>query len=118
MGLSGRGRGRPADLVAVAGAVVGAAAAAQVIAPQAGSPVLLTDDLSRRIVRRAHYDALKTTLQELDGWIRSAKENIESGATPNLTPLDDPEVFYASDFRRMVNDAARDLGTDVPWQEG
>jgi hypothetical protein len=113
MGLSGRGRGRPADLVAVAAAVVGSAAAAQVVGP---SPVVLSADLARRIVKRAQHVALVAVLESLDGWIEGAKEDHEGMEHRDENRGEECWArFTSGDFRIMVNEAARVLDTDLPW---
>jgi len=69
-------------------------------------------ELARRIVRRAVYDAGKTMLGVLDGWIEGARQNWE--AAGRRDPFD--EQFYPDDFRNMINDMCRELGAPEPWQ--
>jgi hypothetical protein len=72
-----------------------------------------TTELVDRIVRRARYDALKTLLSVLDGWIEGSRSNHE--ALDHRTSFDGCCGQYApEDIRAMVNDAARDLGTPLP----
>lgn len=72
-------------------------------------------DLVDRIVRRAQYVALRTTLEVLDGWIKGAEANHDANAHRGET---DPcwEQFAPEDIRSMVNDAARELKVPEPWR--
>lgn len=63
-----------------------------------------------RVARRAKYDALKQVLIVLDGWIEGVKSNIEDGMPGDI------DQFHVDDIRRMVNDAAREIGTDDPFR--
>lgn len=75
-------------------------------------PLSILDDAQReiveRMVRRAQYDALKTMLEHVDGWIEGARLN---GAEPSAA-----EQFHADDIRAMINDTAREVGTRAPWR--
>lgn len=72
----------------------------------------LDNTLAGRIVKRAQYDALRKLLDVLDGWIEGARENNEA-----MQRHDDPQIFHAEDIRRMVNDAAREVGTREPYRK-
>lgn len=75
--------------------------------------LLAADDrLLDRIVRRAQYDALREMLSTLDGWIEGARENHE--AMGRRDAFDDS--FAPDDIRRMVNCAARAVGTREPYR--
>lgn len=68
-------------------------------------------DLVDRIVRRSQYLALREVLDVLDGWERGARENGDLGARPAYGEYD---VWHSSDVRRMIDDAARELGVPEP----
>jgi hypothetical protein len=63
--------------------------------------------------RRGAYRALKAMLGQLDGWVQGCKENHEA-----CDHRGEPRggecwrEFAPSDIRRMVNDAAREMGLD------
>lgn len=69
-----------------------------------------------RIVRRAKYEALRAMLRTVDGWVEGAQGNHEA-----LSHRDEFShccgQFDPQDIRRMVNDAARDVGTAEPYVE-
>lgn len=72
-------------------------------------------ELVHRIIRRAHYEALKQVLATLDGWIEGAKENHDARAhRGELDPC--WEQFHAVDIRTMVDHAARALGARELWR--
>lgn len=68
--------------------------------------------VTQRVVKRAKYDALRTMLDVLDGWLEGAAENHE--ALDRREPFDDR--FAPDDIRRMVNDVAREHGVREPWR--
>lgn len=68
--------------------------------------------VTQRVVKRAKYDALRTMLDVLDGWIEGAHENADAGAGSHA----DAEQFHAEDIRRMVNDAAREHHVREPYR--
>jgi hypothetical protein len=72
-----------------------------------------TNELLDRIVRRAQYTGLKALLGVLDGWVEGCQSNAE--ALGRRRPDADGVMFVRGDIRRMVNDAARELGTAQPW---
>lgn len=81
-------------------------------------PELFQSDhkLLDRIVRRAAYDALKTMLATLDGWIEGARENHDAMQhRGESTGGECWQSFAPEDIRTMVNDAARQFGTREPW---
>jgi len=67
---------------------------------------------------RGAYRALKAMLSQLDGWIQGARENHEA-----YSHRGEPRggecwrEFAPSDIRRMVNDAAREIGLLVEFGE-
>lgn len=69
-------------------------------------------EIMRRIVRRAQYNSLRTVLTVLDAWIEGAHANADAGSGSHA----DAEQFHAEDIRRMVNDAAQELGVREPWR--
>lgn len=75
-----------------------------------------TDDdvqqLVDRLVRRASYLALRQVLDVLDGWREGARSNHD--ALSHRGERDCWEHFETDDVRRMIADAARDLGTADP----
>lgn len=75
-----------------------------------------TDDsvpeLAERIVRRAQFEALRTMLSVLDGWIDGAAENHEAMSHRDNDCCRD---FAPADIRRMVNDAATELRVPEPY---
>lgn len=78
-----------------------------------------TDDdvqeLVDRIVRRAQYVALREVLKALDDWRMGARENHDAlGHRGEYRPC--WESFATGDVRRMVSDAARELGVPDPCQ--
>lgn len=87
--------------------------------PDDSLPTLIDDsrELAQRIAKRAAYDTLKALLSVLDGWVEGARENNEAMDRRDCYPggPNDPERFHASDIRRMVNDAARMMGTNEPF---
>lgn len=57
------------------------------------------------------FQALVAVLQTLDGWISGAKENHEAMGHRNCDKGEECwRQFTPKDIRRMVNDAAQDLG--------
>lgn len=63
--------------------------------------------------RRGAYRALKAMLGQLDGWIQGCKENHQGmGHGSELVGGECWREFAPSDIRRMVNDAAREVGLD------
>jgi hypothetical protein len=83
--------------------------------PPATDPALEDNvpELVERIERRAKYVALRHMLHVLDGWIEGAQGNHEAlGHRGESSPC--WNRFDAEDFRRMVNDAARELGVPEP----
>jgi hypothetical protein len=73
----------------------------------------LDNSLTDAVVKRVRYDTLVTVLGVLDGWIEGAKENHDA-----LEHWDPKccDTFRDEDIRRMVNDAARELGVTEPYQ--
>lgn len=77
----------------------------------------LDNTLMDRVVKRARYDALRKMLDVLDGWIEGAKENHEAMEHRNENTGDECwQSFHPDDIRRMVNDAAREVGTREPYR--
>lgn len=77
-----------------------------------GTLVPAQRDIVDRIVERASYVALRTMLKVLDGWIEGNREAAETlGRGRDV----DPQIFHAEDIRRMVNDAAREVGAREPY---
>ncbi|MET0916691.1 MAG: hypothetical protein ABWY81_10895 [Jiangellaceae bacterium] len=70
------------------------------------------NDVTKRIIRRAKYDALKEMLSVLDSWVKGVAENHKALGHRDRDGCED---FTPSDIRNMVNDAARVLGTPSPW---
>jgi len=68
--------------------------------------------VTQRVVKRAKYDALRTMLDVLNGWIEGAHENADAGSGSHA----DAEQFHADDIRRMVNDAAREHHVREPYR--
>jgi hypothetical protein len=81
--------------------------------------LLLADDkLVDRIVKRAAYDMGKALLDVLNGWIEGAQENHEAMQHRNENTGEECWTQFApEDIRRMVNDAARIMGTREPYVE-
>lgn len=68
--------------------------------------------VTQRVVKRAKYDALRTMLDVLNGWIEGAHENADAGSGSHA----EAEQFHAEDIRRMVNDAAREHHVREPYR--
>ncbi len=63
--------------------------------------------------RSGAHRALRALLDALDGWIQGARENHEaSGHRGEIRGGECWREFAPSDIRRMVNDAAREMGLD------
>lgn len=77
-----------------------------------GTLIAADRDIADRIVKRAVYTAGRTMLENLDGWVATARENAEAGSGSAA----DAEQFHADDVRTMVNDMCRELGAPVPWR--
>jgi hypothetical protein len=73
-------------------------------------------ELCDRIVRRSQYDALKAVLAVLAGWIEGARENCSAMEHRRHNGPLCGMHFEVDDFRNMINDAARELGTVEPWK--
>lgn len=71
-----------------------------------------SNELLDRIVRRAQYTALHAMLGVLDGWIEGAAENHEAMSHRDNDCCRD---FAPADIRRMINDAAAELGVPAPY---
>lgn len=70
-----------------------------------------------RIVRRAQYTALREVLDVLDTAVASVRVRCRKSHGPARGHDDGRECgldFEVSDFRAMLNDAARNLGTALP----
>jgi hypothetical protein len=82
--------------------------------PPAPKTAPTTDDdvsvLVDRIVRRAQYAALREVLVVVNGWVAGTAENHEAMQHRGNCCRD----FAPADFRQMLNDAARNLGTTLP----
>lgn len=96
--------------------------------PAEGSVVIGPDDdlvdllhsdnkIVGKIVMRAAYDALKAMLDVLDGWIEGASSNCEAMNHTSHDEVTCGKTFAQTDIRRMVNDAARLVGTRMPYAE-
>ena len=80
-------------------------------AEQALAPVVNQGGALGAPGRRGAHRALKAMLGELDGWIRGCKENHQGlGHRGENTGDECWRSFAPSDIRRMVNDAAREVG--------
>jgi hypothetical protein len=74
----------------------------------------VSHEVLKRAIRRAAYDMGKALLDVLSGWIEGAQENHEAY---DHRDSDCCKTFYPEDIRRMVNDAARIMGTREPFIE-
>jgi hypothetical protein len=83
--------------------------------PRAVDPTTEDDvpELVERIVRRAQFEALRTVLDVLDGWIDGAAENHEAMSHRDNDCCRD---FAPADIRRMVNGAAAELRVPEPYR--
>lgn len=77
----------------------------------------LDAEADRRIIERAKYNALRELLSVLDDWTTGARDN-HFGLEHRGEPLDSEcwTRFHLDDIRRMVNDAAREIGCREPYR--
>jgi hypothetical protein len=84
---------------------------AQPATPRPRMPRRKRGPLTTRDQRESASLALYTLLTVLDGWIEGQRENHDAmGHRGENTGSECWREFAPSDFRRMVNDAARELG--------
>jgi len=72
-----------------------------------------SNELLDRIVRRAQYTALSAMLGVVDGWVEGAQANHEGLGHRDK---DCCSTFHPDDIKRMINDAAREVGTAEPYR--
>lgn len=84
-----------------------------------GSPMVVVPELSADLLNAAKSLALYTVLVTLDSWIEAAVEHHAAmGHRDEKTGDECWRSFAPSDFRDMINDAARELGlSEFPLPE-
>jgi hypothetical protein len=101
----------------LAAAAHGGVAVIEQAAADASDPATTdhTDELVERIVRRAYYSALRKVLDVLEGSRETQRENHDAMSHRGESFGEQCwEHWHSSDFRTMVTDAARELGTADP----
>jgi len=120
---------RLAEWEAIVGLTLPEATRAAHARHRTGKPYDLTTALGRALKvdkggqlgsagRGGAHRALKTMLGVLDGWIQGQQENHQGMGHRHENRGDECwRTFAPSDIRRMVNDAAREVGLDTEFAE-